>query len=532
MFRRIIALLLALSMLLPSTGALAQNTNRIQGNNRIDTANQISQNTFEVSNIVILANGRNYVDALPASTLANRLEAPILLTEKNAIPESTLAEIERLGAGKAYILGGESTIEPAVATALEEKGLTVQRIGGADRYETSELILKELESHMEILSVYLTSSIADAVSSGAYRGKDIPLALVRKDVPSNFLIGYPVNKIVLGGENSVSKKAYDAVGAIERIGGRNRYETAVMIAERNRLEHGVVDAILVNGLEFVDAFTATTYAFRNHMNILMTPGDYLEEYTHSWANQHGTKWTIVGGTNMVSDGSIGQTEPTPQPQPEPEPVPEPEPDPNGIDPTKPMVAITYDDGPRPGYTERILDILKENHAKATFFVLGQSVNNWPELVKRAVVEGNEIGNHSYGHPSLTSLSSAGIIDEITRCNDAIQAAAGVTPVITRPTYGNVNQTVRDSVWMPLIYWSIDTRDWESRNAAAVTAIAMSQVKDGDIILMHDTYESTVQASSVIIPQLVSQGYQLVTVSELFQYKGITPVRGTLYINGR
>lgn len=143
MKKRTILWVLALFLLITKP-AYADSPKRIEGSNRFETAVQISKETFETSRFVLIANGRNYVDALPASTLANHLKAPILLTEAGSLPEATLAEITRLGAEDAYVLGGETTVDPAVVEQLRAKGLVVSRIGGADRYETSELILDEI----------------------------------------------------------------------------------------------------------------------------------------------------------------------------------------------------------------------------------------------------------------------------------------------------------------------------------------------------------------------------------------------------
>lgn len=519
---RIVTFLLSLLLLLLPVSVFADGPNRIQGKNRFETAVQVSLHTFEKSDTVLIANGRKYIDALPASTLANHLKAPILLVESNAIPDVTTNEIKRLGATKAYVLGGLATLDPIIENKLQDLGLTPTRISGADRYETSEKLLSVLQREMDVQHVFLTSSAVDAVSSGAYRGAGIPLLLVKKGAPSQMVIDLKAEKTIIGGENALSKETAELVHATGRISGINRFETATKLATMNRNEHGVKNVLLVNATEFIDAFTATTFAYAKQYNILLSPGTYLEPFTREWAAKNESTYMIAGGSASISETAINRTEPEPQPKPE-----KPR-----IDLKKPMVAITFDDGPRPETTSKILDILKANNAKATFFVLGRSVNYYPNTVKRAAAEGHEIGNHSYGHPSLTSLSAARIRDEIQKTNRAIAAAAGVTPVFTRPTYGNVNQTVRGAVPMPLITWSIDTRDWENRNAKMIRNNIMNNVGDGDIILMHDIHHPTVQATEIVVPELIKRGYQLVTLSELFEYKGITPKAGNVYRNAR
>ena len=193
-----------------------------------------------------------------------------------------------------------------------------------------------------------------------------------------------------------------------------------------------------------------------------------------------------------------------------------------IDLYKPMVALTYDDGPSI-HTWAILDVLAQHGGVATFFVVGQQIPGNSAAVKRAVELGCEIGNHTYSHQRLTGLGTAGIQNQIWITNYAVQNAAGVCPVVMRPPGGGYDSTVRNTVGMPIILWSIDTLDWKTRNAASTQAAVLNHVKDGDIVLMHDLYSQTADASRVIIPQLQSRGYQLVTVSELADCRG--PIYG-------
>ncbi len=191
-----------------------------------------------------------------------------------------------------------------------------------------------------------------------------------------------------------------------------------------------------------------------------------------------------------------------------------------INPKGKMVALTYDDGPSNSVTNDILDILQKYDAKATFFVIGSRIPSSYQPMQRAVKMGCEIGNHTYSHIDLPSYGYSDIRYEIDTTNSLIKKYAGVTPKIVRAPGGSTDSYSREAVNMPFIYWSIDTRDWESRSASSVISIVKSEVEDGDIILMHDIYDSTAEASETIIPWLVNQGYQLVTVSELMQYRGI------------
>lgn len=201
-----------------------------------------------------------------------------------------------------------------------------------------------------------------------------------------------------------------------------------------------------------------------------------------------------------------------------------------IDPKKPMVALTFDDGPSAMYTGRIVNQLKKYDARATFFVLGCNLNGKAakEVVKKAAQNGNEIASHTYNHKRLSSLSVAELNQEMLMTKNAIKSITGTYPSVMRPPYGSCNDTVRNNVSMPIILWSIDTLDWKTRNQANTVSVVLNQVQDGSVILMHDIYNPTAGAAEQLIPALVQKGYQLVTVSELATYKKVNLKNGTVY----
>jgi len=189
-----------------------------------------------------------------------------------------------------------------------------------------------------------------------------------------------------------------------------------------------------------------------------------------------------------------------------------------IDPNKPMLALTFDDGPSEKYTPEILDVLKENYSLGTFFVLGTEVEKNKELLNRMIKEGNQIGNHTYNHKNLTILSDEELSNELDRTQNIIIKSGDYTPSIMRPPYGYVNDGLRKKLYMSVVLWTLDTRDWENRNTEIICNNILENVEDGDIILMHDIYESTAEAVKIIVPELKSRGYQLVTVDELNNIK--------------
>lgn len=200
-----------------------------------------------------------------------------------------------------------------------------------------------------------------------------------------------------------------------------------------------------------------------------------------------------------------------------------------IDPNKPMIAITYDDGPSQ-YTPEIVDVLKENNSVATFFVLGQSVYKNEDILNRMIDEGNQIGNHTYNHKRLTTISDEELYKQVQGTDDLIRIATGYTPSVMRPPYGTTTDDLNKKIQRPVIKWSIDTRDWENQNVEMIKNSILANVKDGDIILMHDMYNSTVEASKIVIPELINRGYQLVTIDELFEYRDGALTAGEQYYN--
>lgn len=200
-----------------------------------------------------------------------------------------------------------------------------------------------------------------------------------------------------------------------------------------------------------------------------------------------------------------------------------------LDPNKPMVALTFDDGPDPVRTAKLLEILKKNNSVATFFDIGELMDKYPEIVKKEIEAGCEVGGHTYSHVNLNTLSREKIEEEITKVENAYKNATGLTLKYIRPTYGNANKTVREVVKHPLINWCVDSLDWSHRNAEKVIAeINNTKNFNGAIILMHVNYDSTVKAMEKFIPELISKGYQLVTISEMAEYKGYTLENGKIY----
>lgn len=181
------------------------------------------------------------------------------------------------------------------------------------------------------------------------------------------------------------------------------------------------------------------------------------------------------------------------------------------------VALTFDDGPNPTTTPQLLDILDRYHAKATFFILGQNAEKYPEIIKDMVNRGHEVACHSYSHPDFRGLSQEGLMKELTLCRDLVKSAGGVDPILVRPPYGGTNDFVRstiESIGQEEVRWSVDTLDWKTRNPQAILQAVKDYTSSGDIVLMHDTHQTTIDSVASVVEYLQGQGYELVTVSQL------------------
>jgi peptidoglycan/xylan/chitin deacetylase (PgdA/CDA1 family) len=184
----------------------------------------------------------------------------------------------------------------------------------------------------------------------------------------------------------------------------------------------------------------------------------------------------------------------------------------------PYIAMTFDDGPHAENTPRLLDMLKKRDIKATFFVVGECVVQYPALMKRIVAEGHEIANHSWSHPLLTKMSEDAVTAQIQRTHDAIVAATGVTPKLFRPPYGGFSLNQRNwanKKWdYKIILWDVDPLDWKYRNSARVHSEIVKLTVPGSIVLSHDIHKSTVDAMPETLDALAAKGFKFVTVSEL------------------
>ena len=195
----------------------------------------------------------------------------------------------------------------------------------------------------------------------------------------------------------------------------------------------------------------------------------------------------------------------------------------------PLVALTFDDGPRNATTGRLLEGLALREVPATFFLVGSRIEGSEDLIREMVQEGNQVGIHTYDHVLMTDLSRAQCNLQVDKTRALLTEILGPGDYWLRPPFGIVDKKVTDLADGPLILWSIDPKDWKEKNAKRIVSSVVDHVEDGDIILMHDTYDSSVDAALCIVDRLLAQGYCFVTVEQMMQLRGVTPEPGGLYM---
>lgn len=191
-----------------------------------------------------------------------------------------------------------------------------------------------------------------------------------------------------------------------------------------------------------------------------------------------------------------------------------------INPSKKLVAITFDDGPGP-YTNDLVEILKENKAKATFFMLGNNLEKYRSTVLNVYNNGNEIGYHSYAHQNFKRQEIADIVAEFATSNEILKSITGTSFSLIRPPYGSINSDIKEALDASFILWNVDTEDWRHKDVDYLLNYTLENINEGYIILFHDIHKTSVEAMEKILPYLYVEGYQVVTVSELAENFGTT-----------
>jgi len=196
---------------------------------------------------------------------------------------------------------------------------------------------------------------------------------------------------------------------------------------------------------------------------------------------------------------------------------------NRVATSMPFIALTFDDGPHPTNTPRLLDLLRQRNVKATFYVIATNVKRYPEIMRRIIAEGHEVGNHTVTHGNLAKMPDERVRQELRGCHEAIIAATGAAPKTMRPPYGAITSAqkawVRREFGYPSILWSVDPEDWKKPGSSVVSSRLVSGATPGGILLVHDIHAPTIDAMPSTLDQLLGKGYQFVTVTQLIAMDG-------------
>ncbi len=191
-----------------------------------------------------------------------------------------------------------------------------------------------------------------------------------------------------------------------------------------------------------------------------------------------------------------------------------------IDPNDKFIMLTFDDGPSI-YTDELIEYLNKENCNATFFILGNKVKMYADTLKKSISYGNEIGNHSYNHKWLAKLTLNEYNEQIDKTQNLIKEHIGITPSIIRPTYGSLNEMIKKNTSLDIVLWNVDTLDWKYKNVDKIVKRATKNLKEGNIILMHDTHKRTIDAVKKIVPIIKEKGFKCITVSD---YKTVSKLR--------
>lgn len=201
----------------------------------------------------------------------------------------------------------------------------------------------------------------------------------------------------------------------------------------------------------------------------------------------------------------------------------------GIDPSKKMVAFTFDDGPHDENTLAIAKVLESHNGQGTFFMVGNRIEGREDILNRLLDGGHQIASHSYSHPNLNALPISEVTEELTKTEKAIRDATGIkNKIMVRPPYGNANETVLNGTDVTFVNWSVDSEDWLSRDPHSICSMIDKYSFDGSIILLHDIYETSYKGFNCAIEKLKAQGYEFVTVDELINAREGNPNTKTIY----
>lgn len=416
--------------------------------------------------------------------------------------ESFEGVVHEFGEEQSRVLFGEKL----VATVMYPKTGVAELDGAIDRWTNNlisefqiESASKELKEAADLLVYYNSYVTADGIVSIELRGSY-----------SDSALAHPIELV---GTFTVDKNTERLLSIDELLKSEKREEIEKYLREEFNIDPEFSDNDLLSYWVIADGA----------LEIVLPRGEFLPMSDGTKAIRF-TKEDTAGLFRESHEASENTEEPKSEPAdtlPYQDVV---------IEKEKPMIALTFDDGPS-AHTQRLLDIFQKYGGKGTFFVLGNTLDNRKETLKRMALQGHEIGNHSWSHRQFTNISIDEVRDQIMMTRAKIYDITGVDCKLVRPPYGACNDEIRvlgKELGVSFVNWSVDTLDWKSKNADAVYNEIMNDVGDGHIILCHDLHKTTVDAMEKVVPALIEKGYQLVTVTELLTASGGEITTGKMY----
>lgn len=488
-------------------GPASPTLRRVSGSDRYATSAAISAEQFPnpaSASSVYLASGQVLADALVSGVVT---DGPVLLVPRcQGVPRSVAAEIARLDPATVYAVGGTASVCDTTLAAAAA-GRPTARIAGADRAGTAAAVAGHVFP-TGAGTVYLArgANSVDAVAGGVLR--DGPILLTSRDGTSLPAVTaeaiealQPTRVVALGGAGVVSQAVLSGAAGgrpSARLSGADRYATSVAIG-RHQFPQGASHVYLArgDGSSYVDAVAAGVLT-RGPVVLLRGPCEFLPSSVRRYlADTRPARVTAIGGTGVLCGQLLRQAGRAA----------------TSVNcATTPCVALTFDDGPST-HTERLLNTLNDVDVPATWFVQGLNVRQRPGTTRRIAMEGHQLENHTWDHPQLNLLSAAGQRSQYDRTDQAVRTAGAPRTDRLRPPYGAYNTTTR-RLGVPLVLWSVDSQDWQSRHATTIRNRVRSTVHNGAIVLQHDTIGPSVDAVPGIVADLRARGYTFVTVDQL------------------
>lgn len=488
----------------------------LRGSDRYGTSVEISQHRFadaSRADVVYLARGDVFVDALAAGVLT---DGPILLVPScSGVPSTVASEVNRINPSTVIALGGTNAVCDATLTSAAN-GRATTRLGGATRYETAASIAaRAFPSGSDRVYLAKGGSSPDAVVGGTLTDGPVLLADISgTSIPaatSAAIASLAATRVVaLGGPAAVSSSALTAAAdgrATGRLAGADRWATAVEVA-KHAFPSGSDRVYLArgDGANYVDAVAGGVLT---DGPILLARGscDWLPGPTGNHLADLGPSTVMALGGSSALCGTVLR-------QASRAVVPPTVPDCSRVK----CVALTFDDGPS-GYTARLTDILVTRNVPATFFLVGQMAANRKQTMQELAMEGFQVGNHTWNHPQMNTLTLTQQRAQVEATNDVFNQRSIPDASQLRPPYGSYDSNTR-RLGVPLILWSVDPRDWEAgKTTTQIRNHIKANVHNGAIVLQHDTHSQSVSAVRGIIEDLTAMGYHFVTVEQLVPWAG-------------